>query len=149
MYKILPFTHFRKNKIISDSKFVTMRSGIIRLILLEVILTMLSACYYDNDLELYPSYTESNCDTLNMSYNANVVPILSERCYACHASSIALGNIILDSHSAVLTHVNSGAFVGAISHDPSYSPMPKGGAKLSPCSEKKIKAWIEQGALNN
>jgi len=45
--------------------------------------------------------------------------------------------------------VDGGNLFGAITHNPSRSPMPKDGAKLDTCSITKIKIWIDKGALNN
>ncbi len=38
---------------------------------------------------------------------------------------------------------------GTISHASGYSPMPKGGAKLSNCQIATIKKWVDTGMLNN
>jgi hypothetical protein len=43
----------------------------------------------------------------------------------------------------------NGKLYGAVNHSPGYSPMPKGGTKLSACNISKIKAWIDGGSLNN
>jgi hypothetical protein len=43
----------------------------------------------------------------------------------------------------------SGKLLGTINHAAGFSPMPKGGAKLSSCRIATIKKWIDAGMLNN
>ena len=105
-----------------------------------------SSCYYDNEEELYPN---SNCVTEEMSYTNDILPVLETNCYGCHANIIKLGNVDLQGHEDLLEYVETGQLIGAISHDPDYSPMPKSGAMLDDCTIEKFIAWIEQGALNN
>ena len=41
------------------------------------------------------------CDTLNMSYSQNIVPILKNNCYSCHSKGNTVGSygILLDSYA--------------------------------------------------
>ncbi len=89
------------------------------------------------------------CDTVNMSYSADVRPILETNCYSCHGNGNANGGITLDTYQAVNNVATSGMLMGVITHTAGYSPMPKGGAKLSVCDINKIKDWIDRGASNN
>jgi len=43
----------------------------------------------------------------------------------------------------------NGTLAGAIEHTPGFTPMPQFGDKLSDCNIAIIKAWINNGALNN
>jgi len=36
--------------------------------------------------------------------------------------------------------------IGAINHDDGFSPMPKGGSKVSDCDIDKMTQWINDGA---
>ena len=103
-------------------------------------------CYYDVEEEIYASV---ECDTLDMSYAQNIVPMMESDCYECHRASANFGNVTLEGYEQILKYVQDGSLVGVIRHDGGYSPMPKTGAKLLDCEIEKIEAWIADGALNN
>lgn len=110
---------------------------------------LLSGCYYDSEEALFPTLPGS-CDTTDISYTSDIVPILSSRCYMCHSnmSGASLGsNIFLEDHADVTA--NATALLGSVKHETPYSPMPKGGGKLGDCSILKIEAWIGQGMPDN
>jgi mono/diheme cytochrome c family protein len=106
-----------------------------------------TSCYYDNEEELYPNPVA--CDTTNVTYSGTVAPILSENCNSCHGSTSPSAGIITDNYTDLQTIVQNGKFVGAINHLNGFSPMPKGGNKLSDCNLAKIEKWIDSGAPNN
>lgn len=120
-----------------------------RIIAITLIACLFSAagCYYDNEEELYPS--GGNCTTDNMSYSQDILPILQSNCYVCHSAAARQGNIVLEGHAALLQRVNSGQLLGAIKHQPGFSPMPQGQPQLSDCIIAKIESWVTDGALNN
>lgn len=91
----------------------------------------------------------TSCDTVNMAYTANVVPILKANCYSCHGNGSALGGVTLDNYAAVQTRASNGQLIGVITHASGYPAMPEGGAKLSDCDINKIQDWINRGAQNN
>ena len=45
-----------------------------------------SSCYYDNNEELYGTI---NCDTVDISYTADILPILENACLTCHNTTSA------------------------------------------------------------
>lgn len=114
--------------------------------ILGLIVLIFSGCYYDVEEEIYPSV---DCVTTDMSYAADIVPILETDCYTCHSSSANFGNVTLEGHDELLKYVDDGSFLGAVQHDGGFSPMPKGKAKLLECEIEKISAWIDDGALDN
>lgn len=90
------------------------------------------------------------CDTMNVSYSGFVAPLLNTFCVGCHSGTAPSGAISLNSHAGVKSVAINGRLMGAITWAPGYQPMPQGStSKLSSCSIAKIKAWINQGALNN
>ncbi len=105
-----------------------------------------AGCYYDKEELLYP---DSACDTTAVAYSTSVVPILSASCYSCHAGSFPSGGIRLDNHGSVAAYANNGKLMGAITHSPGFSPMPKNSGKLSNCKINIIRKWIEDGTPNN
>lgn len=109
-------------------------------------LLLLSSCYYDNydDLATDPNA----CDTLNMTYSADVAPIMSQSCVSCHGGGAPAGNISLETYSEVKVQADNGKLLGTIKHQSGYSPMPKGQSQLSECDINKVEAWINQGTKN-
>lgn len=109
-------------------------------------------CYYDNEEYLYPE--TGGCETDNMSFAADVWPVINASCTACHSGAspsggIALGNYAEVAASAAVAAGNYGSLYGVISHASGNSPMPKNSNKLPDCTISKIKAWIDQGAADN
>ena len=112
----------------------------------SLMILILTSCYYDVEEELYPTL---ECESLDMSYANDIVPLISENCYVCHATNIAFGNVILDSYSNILVQVDNGRLVGAINRMPGFAPMPQSANKLLDCNIEKIESWINAGAPNN
>jgi hypothetical protein len=115
------------------------------------LLVFLSSCYYDKAEELYPP---GNCDTLTVGWNSSVKPVLQSKCYGCHnaaSANVSGAGIALEPYSNLQSYLNSNAnrFLGAIEHGSGYSPMPKGGGKLSDCELLQINQWIASGYLEN
>jgi hypothetical protein len=110
-----------------------------------------TSCYYDKAEELYPP---GDCDTATVGWSATVKPILQNRCYACHnaaSANVSGAGIALEPYSNLQSFLNSNsqAFLGAIQHGSGYSPMPKGGSKLSDCELLQINQWIAGGYPEN
>lgn len=89
------------------------------------------------------------CDSAQFRFSANIQPLLGKYCTGCHSGASASGGVRLDSHAAVQSVALGGRLVGAISHSTGYSPMPKGGTKLSDCQIAQIRKWVQAGALND
>lgn len=95
----------------------------------------------------------TGCNTINVTYSGFVSPLLVTNCVGCHSGGAPSGGITLNAIEGVRTVALNGRLFGAISHAPSYEPMPfavpKGSVKLPQCSIDKIKKWIDDGAQNN
>jgi hypothetical protein len=117
---------------------------IIKLLLITIV--FLTSCYYDVEENLYPA---NDCATANMSYQTNIAPILQRNCYACHSAAANTANITLEGHGELIKHVNSGRLLGAINHEPGFTPMPQGASQLPDCDIAKIEQWVADGAPNN
>jgi|SRR5690606_26629877 hypothetical protein len=114
-----------------------------KLLFLTLVLT--AGCYYDVYDELYPS----ECKTENVSYQADILPILTGKCYQCHDAANNQGNVTLEGYDNLKFYANSGQLLGAIRHDNGFSPMPQSGGKLSDCYISLFGIWVAEGALNN
>ena len=88
------------------------------------------------------------CDTLNVTYNGSVLPIFDQYCLSCHSGASPQGGINLEDYSVVAQLAENGTLLGAIRHDPGYSPMPQGGDKLSDCDIAKIEIWVRDTTFN-
>jgi hypothetical protein len=89
------------------------------------------------------------CDTTNMSYFADINPILENNCVSCHNTTQANDGVILTNYADVLTQVNNGNLLNVINHAPGYPQMPEGLPQLPACTINKITAWVNRGAPNN
>lgn len=116
------------------------------LLLTTLLILGLTGCYYDVEEDFKKMV---DCNTDGVSYTNDIVPILQNRCYKCHAEGLNLGNVTLEGYDRLKLLVNSGRFLGAIRRDPGFSPMPQNEAMLPDCQIMKISAWIEAGAPNN
>lgn len=122
------------------------------LAMLAGIALLFNACYYDKADLLYPTATNTGvaCDTAGVvSYSQKVVPILQTACYSCHTVSNPSGGIPMATYATDKAIAVNGKLYGSINHAAGYSPMPKGGNKLSNCQLATIKKWIDAGSLNN
>ncbi len=94
------------------------------------------------------------CDVAreNVTYAAVISPIFDANCRECHSRANALvlgGGNDFGDYNAINNYFSPANLLGCIRHDPGFSPMPKGRAKLSDCDIKRIEAWIAAGKPNN
>ena len=90
------------------------------------------------------------CNTDNVSYSADIRPIIENNCLGCHRGANPVGGFVLETYSDVAAKANSGRLYGAVSWQTGYVPMPFGASSPLPgCDLDKIKAWIDAGAPNN
>jgi cytochrome c553 len=121
--------------------------------LIILLLVILTACYYDNEEELYPEGS-TPCDTTNVTYSGTVLPIIQANCIGCHSGGSPQGNVSLEDYNSIsaagqIPAGTYGSLYGVISHASGNSPMPKNGSKLSDCDISKIKKWIDDGTPDN
>ncbi|HUQ65790.1 MAG TPA: hypothetical protein VM101_06535 [Flavitalea sp.] len=91
------------------------------------------------------------CDTANMHYLADVVPILMNNCYRCHGTTTNNGSQgrVLEGYENLKPFAESGTLLGVITHAQGFTPMPQDASKLSECNINKIRSWITNGMQNN
>lgn len=124
-----------------------MRYSFFTLFLLGLILAFVYfSCTFNAEEDLYPNVV---CDTTDVRFSSDIVPIFERHCLGCHNSISKQGNVSLSGHSDVVFHVQNGALLGSIRHESGWSPMPKGAPMLSDCDIKRIEVWIELGSPNN
>lgn len=108
-----------------------------------------SACYYDNEEELYPEEEPIACDTAGVSYTTFIAPLLQQHCVSCHSGQFPSGNVRLGTYEEALALAENGQLVGVIAWLPGFSPMPEGGPQLPDCDIERVSAWVRQGANDN
>ncbi len=115
----------------------------------------LCSCSKSNEEEIDPppppGGNPGNCDTANMKYTANIVPILQANCYSCHgtASSSGGNGIVLEGYANLKAKADAGTLIGVITHAAGFPAMPQNGPKLSACNINKIRSWINNGTKDN
>ena len=118
---------------------------------LAIILAGVAGCSKQSEDVLAQKSGAAGCDTTNVRYSTDVVPILQANCYECHgnSSNSGSGGIILEGYSRLQTWATNGYLLGTITHAPGYVAMPYLRPQLPDCEIAKIRAWINQGAMNN
>lgn len=116
-----------------------------------VIISGLSACYYDNFEEINPGLGLNGCtDTAGtISFTAKVMPIMNANCgtgdNTCHQSNSSSGFYVLNTKAGVEVAIADGKYIESIRHDVGAIAMPKNGGKLDACSIAVIEKWIATG----
>jgi len=116
--------------------------------ILLICILLATGCIWEDEESLFPE--EGVCDTSNVSYQEDVLPIMSANCYACHSNVNApdfASGIALEEYEDVFASTD--LIIGAINHSDGFPAMPKGEEKLDSCSILTLEAWILQGALEN
>ena len=116
-----------------------------------VLISGLSACYYDNFEEINPGLGLACTDTSGaIGFTAKVLPIMNQSCgtgdNTCHQSASSTGgHILLSTKTDVQTVISNGLFIESIRHESGVIPMPDGGGKLSDCEIGVIEKWMATG----
>jgi hypothetical protein len=121
--------------------------------LVSAFILLLAGCFYDNEEALYleVDLVPFN-DTVPVTYQGDILPVLQTYCYECHSSAKASskgGNIILEGYSNIKSAVSNGTLYGSISWDPAFVRMPYNSAKLPSSEIFRVKKWIDDGAPDN
>src|SRR5277367_4532441 len=129
-----------------------MKQPVFILMLVFVIpLFFIASCTSVSKEELIPP----GCDTVDMKYASDVVPILQNHCYSCHSAVNPASGIALEGFTNLHPYTVDTAggrvctLVGNISHDPGYNPMPFNEPMLDTCLINQIVDWVNHGALDN
>lgn len=83
------------------------------------------------------------CDA-TMSYATDIMPIIDAKCVSCHTTGASQGDF--QNYAVVKTKVDNGTFINRLF---TVKDMPQGGPALPEDELRKLKCWVEQGALNN
>ena len=107
----------------------------------SVLLFGFEACYYDNEVDLYPkvpgSDTTNSCDTTGLTYTSDLLPLFNDKCNSCHNSITP----ILTDYSQTQSYVAS---TGTKLYD-YVKNGDHNSIVLTDCEKSKLKAWINAG----
>jgi hypothetical protein len=107
-----------------------------------------AGCSWEDEETFYPEL--QICDTLDVSFSMDVLPILSMNCFSCHSNANApefTGGFALEDHADV--SASSDLIAGVINHRDGFPAMPRGAEKLDTCSINTIEAWVNSGSPDN
>lgn len=85
------------------------------------------------------------CDTANVTYTNQVMPIMNAYCKSCHNTNNKQGNINLDNYADVKTQTQSGKLICSVSGGSNCIKMPQSSYILSKCEVRKIILWNQKG----
>lgn len=105
---------------------------------------LMSGCYYDNEETLYPDAVM--CDTTNVTFHANIEPIIQGNCAVsgCHVAG-GTGSGIFTTYAGLKTKVNNGSLKRRVLERKDMPPN----SRLNGCQLSLIKIWLDAGAPNN
>lgn len=109
-------------------------------------LALVTSCAKDKikEVEVIPPFLTAECpDTVQ--FNADVMPIITEWCIACHGEGGSYSPVLKDYASI---SQNADKILKSIKAD-GLPLMPDGGPALDDTLIQKISCWIQQGKLNN
>jgi len=119
-----------------------------------LLLSICLFCRCKNDKFKPPILPDNNPTTLiskscgslaNVSYSAQVQPIIDANCISCHDASTGFK---LTNYEQVNAFAMSGQLTGCLTGDQNFLQMPPG-THIDSCSVKAIVNWVHQGKLNN
>jgi len=90
----------------------------------------------------------TQCDTTNVTFNADVKPIFEKYCLGCHSQPTPAYNIDLNNWDDLAVIVNSGSLVGSVKHAAGYYPMPKG-STMTDCEIATVVKWANDTTLTD
>ena len=111
---------------------------------LSLLLVFASSCYYDNAETLYP-YADANCDTINVPFTPVASEIIYQSCATTGCHVAGTGRVLLTNYTEIKATIDNGLFVQRTFYAQDMPPQ----GPLSACNIKKLKAWIDNGALND
>jgi hypothetical protein len=112
-------------------------------------ITLISNWILQGAMDLSCDEVTTTCDTTDVSYASFIVPVMKKYCTGCHSGATPSGGLVLNSYNSVKAVALNGKLVGSITWAAGYNAMPKESNKLTDCKISKIKAWVNNGALNN
>jgi cytochrome c553 len=89
----------------------------------------------------------SHCDSVAATYEGSIMSIINTSCATeyCHSANAKANGLDLSTYAGVKMASGYPAFIGAITHDSSFTAMPYNLPKLSDKMIDEIECWISSG----
>jgi hypothetical protein len=112
-------------------------------------ITLFFSCTKNNKEDILAG--QGPCNTTVTTYGEVVKPILDQFCNTsgCHNNVSLAAGLNLEDYNSLKPIALGDRFLGSLKHQSGFSPMPKGGDKLTDCQIEKIEKWVINGAQNN
>lgn len=107
-------------------------------------ISLSSSCTKDM-LELEPVLPVDLCDTINVSYTDDILPMVQSKCTDCHYSGSGIGDF--NTYVDLKTKVDEGKVYNRVFVLGDMPPV--GQAAPDSCEKVLLKAWINLGAPEN
>ncbi|MEN6511749.1 MAG: hypothetical protein ABFD00_07945 [Chloroherpetonaceae bacterium] len=98
------------------------------------------SCEKDEIVTVQPP--PSGCDTINITFQTTIQPIIVQKCQSCHSNSTQLGGENLEGYDNIKSSALSGRLLDALEGSMQ-------GYLNDACEFLKIRAWINKGAPND
>lgn len=116
------------------------------IVILILTVILISGCYNNKEELLYPGSTNPvDCNTVQAKFGADIFPLMTAKCAigGCHDPVTAQGGVVFTNYAQISSKKDR-IYTRAVIE----KTMPANGPLL-PDEVKKLKCWIEGGALNN
>lgn len=100
----------------------------------------LSSCQYLNEEEL-----STNCETDNISLAGNILPMIQMECATAGCHVTGTGRMVLTDYNQLKIVADDGRLRHMVITTRNMPPT----KSLDPCQIEELRAWIDQGALDN
>ena len=108
------------------------------------LLALLAGCTYD-DLETLG--TPVDCDTFDVTYGQDILPLVAENCQGCHSGSTPSAGIALEEYADIALFAEG--MLDRMDREPGDDLLMPPSGKLDSCSIVHFSAWIDAGKPNN
>lgn len=89
------------------------------------------------------------CDTVEVTFAGDIMPLVGTFCEGCHSGSNAGGDILLNDYDDIFSIGEGGSLMGSITWESGFEPMPQNSGKLTDCQIRMFEIWIENGMPND
>jgi hypothetical protein len=108
------------------------------------IAVMAAGCTYD-DLESLG--TPFDCDTIDVGYGADILPLVADHCQGCHSGGSPAAGIGFEEYADIAGHAET--MLDRMDRSPDDPLLMPQSGKLDSCSIVRFSAWIDAGKPNN
>ncbi|RLD54415.1 MAG: hypothetical protein DRI97_11570 [Bacteroidetes bacterium] len=84
------------------------------------------------------------CDTTNVTFAAQIWPMMEAYCTGCHSASAPGGGIVIADYTDMVSLAENGSLMGSIRWEAGYAKMPTN-QMLSECNINVLQKWIDDG----